>query len=326
VAAAAASASAGLLRQGAVSSLILHPRRLAPRVPVPVAAAATVILTPAERAKQRHIARQERARETQDLIRAGVLPVPEPRYTLSNFMRVAGAEGVVAPTALEAKAKAQIAARQVAHLAANAARQLTPQERAEKLRRKWADPEGTPLEVRVFRVGDLRHWRRRLKVERNAKQYDLTGCLMLEPECNVVVVEGYPTALRKYSALLLRRIKWAEQETDGTPKRKPGGGGGDGSEDDDDESAEGATAEEAQTEASAKATAMADANASAEDVAGSVFGAAPQSDSVLLWRGVVSARAFRDFTLEGAGSRASARAVFERAGVPQYWDLAVQHR
>jgi len=48
------------LKPGAVTALVLHPRRLAPRVPLPPTAPPAVILTPAERAKARHIERQVR--------------------------------------------------------------------------------------------------------------------------------------------------------------------------------------------------------------------------------------------------------------------------
>jgi len=229
-------------------------------------------------------------------------------------MRVAGADAVLAPTAAELKAKEQVAARQAEHNANNAARKLTPQQRAEKLRRKWADPEGTSLEVRVFRVGDLADGRRRFKVEKNAKQYELTGVALLQPHCNVVVVEGYPTALRKYAALLTRRVKWDQAPANDDDNKD--------SDDDDDGDADGDNAAAADGEGSKH---RGHSQGSSENE-GPAFGSTPHKDCVAVWRGVVSARAFRDFTMEGAGSALAARSLMERAGVPQYWDLAYQMR
>lgn len=62
-----------------------------------------------------------------------------------------------------------------------------------------------------FRIRDLvNNASKKFKVETNAKQYYLTGCVMLFRDCNVVVIEGGPKQLRKYNQLMMHRIKWEE--------------------------------------------------------------------------------------------------------------------
>lgn len=51
---------------------------------------------------------------------------------------------------------------------------------------------------------------KKFKVETNAKQLYLTGCVMLFRDCNVVVVEGGAKQLAKYKRLMMHRIKWEE--------------------------------------------------------------------------------------------------------------------
>ena len=48
-------------------------------------------------------------------------------------------------------------------------------------------------------------------METNAAQYNLTGCAIMTPHHNIVVVEGGPKNMRKYKRLMLQRIKWDEK-------------------------------------------------------------------------------------------------------------------
>ena len=52
---------------------------------------------------------------------------------------------------------------------------------------------------------------KRFKVETNAKQLYMTGCVVTYEDVNVVVVEGGPKAQKKYRQLMLHRIKWDEE-------------------------------------------------------------------------------------------------------------------
>ncbi len=51
---------------------------------------------------------------------------------------------------------------------------------------------------------------KKFKVETNAKQLFMTGCVVLFEDVNVVVVEGGPKQQKKYKQLMLHRIKWEE--------------------------------------------------------------------------------------------------------------------
>lgn len=67
------------------------------------------------------------------------------------------------------------------------------------------------LPVCTFRVKSLSNPAKRFKVETNAKQYYLTGCIVMYEDINVIVVEGGPKNLKKYRQLMLNRIKWNEE-------------------------------------------------------------------------------------------------------------------
>ena len=51
---------------------------------------------------------------------------------------------------------------------------------------------------------------KKFKIEMNSKQLYMTGAVILNKECSIVVAEGGPKSQRKFKRLLLNRIKWAE--------------------------------------------------------------------------------------------------------------------
>ncbi len=61
------------------------------------------------------------------------------------------------------------------------------------------------------RVKSLSNPSKRFKVETNAKQLYMTGCVVTYEDVNVVVVEGGPKAQKKYRQLMMSRIKWDEE-------------------------------------------------------------------------------------------------------------------
>ena len=65
--------------------------------------------------------------------------------------------------------------------------------------------------MHFFRVKNLSDSAKKYKVETNAKQLYMTGCVILYEDVNVVVVEGGPKQQKKYKQLMMRRIKWEEQ-------------------------------------------------------------------------------------------------------------------
>jgi U4/U6 small nuclear ribonucleoprotein PRP3 len=70
------------------------------------------MLTKLERKKLRRQTRNEAQKETQEKIRLGLQPPPEPKVRMANLMRVLGNEAVQDPTKVEAHVRAQMAKRQ----------------------------------------------------------------------------------------------------------------------------------------------------------------------------------------------------------------------
>ena len=76
------------------------------------------------------------------------------------------------------------------HEEANKQRKLTKQQKRAKTLRKLTEDTSTGVEVNVFRITDLSNQSIKFKVDTNAQQLHLTGCLLLNKELNLVVVEG----------------------------------------------------------------------------------------------------------------------------------------
>ena len=96
----------------------------------------TVYLTEKERKRQRRLNRAEKLKELRDKQALGLIPAEEPKLTLGNFMKVMGDSAVMDPSKMEAVVQKQIQARQDKHFAANDARKLTKEQKAEKKERK----------------------------------------------------------------------------------------------------------------------------------------------------------------------------------------------
>ena len=76
------------------------------------------------------------------------------------------------------------------HEKANVERKLTPEERKAKKLRKLKEDLSCGVHVTVYRVRDLSNPAIKFKVDMNAQQYHLTGCVLLYQDVNIVVVEG----------------------------------------------------------------------------------------------------------------------------------------
>lgn len=201
-----------------ITNLVEHPTQMRPPTE-PTKVYMPVFLTKKERKKLRRQNRREAWKEEQEKIRLGLEPPPEPKLRISNLMRVLGTEAVQDPTKIEAHVRQQMAKRVKAHEEANAARKLTVDQRREKKARKLKEDVSLGVHVAVFRIRDLiNNASKKFKVETNAKQLYLTGCVMLYRDCNVVAVEGGIKQIGKYKRLMLNRIKWEEDmvKMDGT--------------------------------------------------------------------------------------------------------------
>ncbi|KAL9976635.1 hypothetical protein ACROYT_G013957 [Oculina patagonica] len=197
---------------GGVTSLVEHPVQKHPPAEPKEAPTVPIVLTKKERKKIRTQRRREIEKEKQEKIRLGLEPPPPPKVKISNLMRVLGNEAVQDPTKVEAHVRAQMAQRQKAHEAANAARKLTPDARREKTVRKLKEDTSLGVHVAVFRVTELKNPQRKYKVDINAQQLYLTGCAVLYKDVNIVVVEGGPKAVKKFKRLMLHRIKWEDEK------------------------------------------------------------------------------------------------------------------
>ncbi|GLD91483.1 hypothetical protein PINS_up000016 [Pythium insidiosum] len=194
--------------------VIEHPARVKPIVKqdtTPVAI--PLMLTAAERKKIRRQNRAEREKEKQDKIALGLMPPPEPKVKLSNMMKVLGEQAVADPSAVERKVRQQMAQREKNHEMRNLARKLTPEERREKKLKKIKEDASGDIHAAVFRVSDLSNPQHRFKVDMNAQQFHLTGGVLCCKQNNVtmVVVEGGRKAIKHYTRLMTKRIRWREQ-------------------------------------------------------------------------------------------------------------------
>ena len=81
------------------------------------------------------------------------------------------------------------------HEQANAARKLTPAQRKAKKAKKLKEDLSCGTHVTVYRVRDLSKPAIKFKVDMNAQQYHLTGCVMLYRDVNLVIVEGGKNSL-----------------------------------------------------------------------------------------------------------------------------------
>ncbi|XP_017779083.1 PREDICTED: U4/U6 small nuclear ribonucleoprotein Prp3 isoform X2 [Nicrophorus vespilloides] len=199
------------IKRQVINNLVEHPTQMrCPTDPIkPVYM--PVFLTKKERKKLRRQNRREAWKEEQEKIRLGLEAPPEPKLRISNLMRVLGTEAVQDPTKIEAHVREQMAKRQKAHEEMNASRQLTAEEKRNKKIKKIKEDTTLGVFVSIYRIRNLHELAsKKFKVETNAKQLFMTGCVMLYPDCCVVVVEGGPKQQKAYKRLMLNRIKWEE--------------------------------------------------------------------------------------------------------------------
>lgn len=203
-----------------ITSLIEHP---VPRLPPGEARdsyALPVFLTRAEQAKIRVQRRRIFEKEKQEKIILGLMAPPPPKVKMSNLMRMLGTEAVQDPTKVEAYVKAQIDARKQAHEEANAARKLTPAKKKAKLVKKYKEDTSIAVHVSVYRIWDLSNRSKRFKLDKNAQQNHITGCVLVHQSMNLIVMEGGPKAQKRMKRLLLTRINWS-QDVIGSSKTRP---------------------------------------------------------------------------------------------------------
>jgi U4/U6 small nuclear ribonucleoprotein PRP3 len=269
-----------------------------PNAPTGPAKQAVLHLTQKELKRQRKLRRSEKQRELQDLQAAGLIPAPEPRLTLSNFIRVLGDQAFLDPSQMEQKVAEQMQARQRAHLEKNQANKLTKEQRAAKRAKKLQEDTSQGVTVAIFHVKDMSHPYHRTKVDLNAQQNFLTGGVLecQDPALAVVICEGGPKAIKRYIRLMTVRMKWM--------------GPDDAIDNDDDDDGH----EEEQDEV---------------DQDGNVIAATPKfnpdNKCELVWQGMGVKRLFKGFVFQSCETSVQARKVLQQKGVAHYWDQVLQH-
>ncbi|EMC95685.1 hypothetical protein BAUCODRAFT_34450 [Baudoinia panamericana UAMH 10762] len=193
-----------------ITALVQHPVILQAPQDKLQPAPKPLMLTPQEQKKLRRQRRKADMQEEQAKIRLGLVEPPPPKVKKSNMMRVFGEQAVKDPTAVEARVNREIAQRAFDHAKANADRQLTKEERAEKLKQQQAGDEAKGVRIAVFRVDNLSSGKHRYQIDVNAKQNALTGIVILHPQMNLIIVEGGVHSINAYKKLMLNRIKWSE--------------------------------------------------------------------------------------------------------------------
>lgn len=282
------------INEALITTKIHHPVPVASLCERPPAPPQALKLTKDERKKIRRLRKAEEHKVLTDKIRFGLTAAPEPRLTLRNIARILEHDAIANPSALDAKARKQMAERKATHETDNEARRLTPAQKTAKRRRKLDAEAQVEIQVALFKAGDLTDGRVRFKIDVTAQQFNLTGCAILFDVggINLVVVEGGPRAIRKFCGLMLRRIKWAKIGASDEDKEAA-----------DDEPDDGGSDEEAVVGQSSR-----------------------EKHCVLVWKGAVPRRAFKNFRFESCISELLARKVLESRHVPHYWDLVRNYR
>ncbi|KAK5124425.1 hypothetical protein LTR85_001642 [Meristemomyces frigidus] len=265
-----------------------------------------LMLTPTEQKKLRRQRRMADMKEEQAKIRLGLVEPPPPKVKKSNMMRVLGEQAVKDPTAVEARVNREIAQRATDHARANADRQLTKEERAEKLKLQQAGDEAKGVKIAVFRVENLSSGKHRYQVDVNAKQNALTGMVVLHPEMNLVIVEGGVHSIKAYKKLMLNRIKWAENTLPLSNSAGPSTfvGANDG------------TSKGAGTEGNKAAQWLnpMDEHGGLKDLSGNACR--------LVWEGEEAARSFKRWGSRACETDGEARDVLARSKMENMWTLA----
>jgi U4/U6 small nuclear ribonucleoprotein PRP3 len=244
-------------------------------------------LTKKELKRQRKLRRQARQRELQDMQAAGLIPAPEPRLTLKNFIQVMGDQAYVDPSKIEQKVQEQMEARQRVHMERNEASKLTKEQRSAKRARKYHEDTSAGVTVAVFYVLDTSHPFLRAKMDLNAQQNNITGGVL---ECEVprlscVICEGGPKAIKRYRRLMEVRMNWTG----------PG------------------------------VVASAPTDEAAGDDEGPAHKFNPDNKCELVWQGMAVKRYFKGFVFQACETADQARAVLKSKGVAHYWDQVLEH-
>jgi U4/U6 small nuclear ribonucleoprotein PRP3 len=294
--------AAASLNFAKTSKLVQHPVAIETPQSMMLNPTPTLYLTKQEMKRQRKLRRAEKQREQQDLQAAGLVPAPEARLTLSNFIKVLGNQAVTDPSRLEQMAVNQIQARQIKHEQMNEERKLSKEMRSEKRYKKFHDnTSNTGLHVALFFVKDMAHRYHRTKVDLNAQQNGITGGVL---ECGVpkmalVIAEGGPKAIKRYIRLMTVRMNWRGESFSAGDEIDGGDEIGHSARDD----------------------VPVEGNREGFTEHSNEFNSSNYCD--LVWTGMSNKRTFTTFVFQSCTNSDSARKVLESKGVAHFWDQTI---
>ena len=162
--------------------------------------------------RERKLAAQK---EIQEKIKYGLVPPPEPKLKLSNFMSVLKEEAIRDPTKVELIVRKAIDQRNKKHQKHNLKRKLAKLSNKEKRRRKSIKDMNKRAFLSVYRIPDLSNFENQYKINTNARKFFLKGfCIVpakfLKDLCGVVLTIAGEKFTKKFEKLLIQRIKWAQ--------------------------------------------------------------------------------------------------------------------
>ncbi|GAA6052204.1 hypothetical protein JCM3770_000795 [Rhodotorula araucariae] len=198
-------------RSPLITHLVQHPISISAPQDKIQAEPKPLFLTKKELKKKRRLRRQADLQDKRDRQKMGLLPPDPPKVKISNMMRVLTQEAIADPTKVEAQVRREMVARERKHLKENAERALTAEEKREKREREYTKDEAKGLQSAAFKVRYLSDPAQKFKVKKNAIDLHLTGRICHNPRFCLVVVEGGPKSIKKYTQLMLHRIRWTEE-------------------------------------------------------------------------------------------------------------------
>ncbi|KAL9019371.1 MAG: hypothetical protein Q9185_003357 [Variospora sp. 1 TL-2023] len=279
-----------------ITHYIQHPVALNPPQELKMPAPKPMHLTSKEQAKIRRQRRMADLKEQQAKVRLGLEPPEPPKVKRSNLMRVLGEEAVKDPTAVEARVNREIAERADKHEQMNEERKLTKEAKHEKLKAQQEKDARLGIHCTVYRIDSLANPRHRFKVDKNAKDHNLTGLTVLHPKLNLVVVEGGAHSVAAYRKLLMQRVDWTENMHSNAAVR------------------EGNNNNLKKQQAEARWLQAEDETGVLKDLAG--------NRCQVIWEGEEKQRAFRKWGSKVCATDAEARDALSRGKMESMWALA----
>lgn len=154
-------------------------------------------------------------KDIQEKIKYGLVPPPEPKLTLSNFMSVLKEDAIQDPTKVELIVRKAIDQRHKKHLKHNQKRKENKLSNKEKRRRKSIKDMNRKAVLSVFKIPDLSNFENQYKINTNARKFFLKGfCIVpakfLKELSGVVLTIAGEKFTKKFEKLLTQRIKWGE--------------------------------------------------------------------------------------------------------------------